>query len=221
MKLLLSLVCLLTLVTTGEAQRRFLLPAPRQLIEVSRTVLMSQIGIVERTNNNDGPVEKYWRLMGFVTPQPYCASGQYWCFWEACRIIPLPVSSISLKKTALAYGQFADAAKRGVKVPFLPEVDDILYWKHVQKITGHTERIIEVKSAGWVVTVGMNTSSGDGGDQRDGGGVYKRKRNVRFLLGRMQVSGTIGWKYTDTVVTKMQQNNGSSGGTAPMSIGQF
>jgi len=207
MKFLLLIALFVTTFSDSFSQRRFLLPAPKKMIEQSRVILFQQVGITEATNNNDGEVEKYWRLMGFTTPQPYCASGQYYCIYQACVQLGLSIKLISLKKTALAYGQFQDASVRGVKVPFLPQVDDLLYWKHVQKITGHVERITAVKQAGWVETIGMNTSSGNGGDQRDGGGVYRRKRNVSFPLGRMQVSGTIGWKYTDTVTSTQSSHS--------------
>jgi len=190
---ILIIVLLLFLSPEIKSQTRHLLPSTKQLLDLSRSILMDQVGIVEKTNNNDGEVEKYWRLMGFKTPQPYCAAGQYWCFYEACRVNSIPFSSISLRKTALAYGQFSHAKTNGVKVPFVPEVDDLLYWRHNTKVTGHVERIIAIRRAGWVRTVGMNTASGNGGDQRDGGGVYIRNRNVRSPLGRMAVIGTIGW----------------------------
>lgn len=76
---------------------------------------------------------------------------------------------------------------------YTPERFDLIIWNMQGTSSGHIERIVLTGKAGWVTTVGFNTSSGISGSQRDGGGVYYRKRNLNHVLGRMQIKGLVGW----------------------------
>lgn len=150
-------------------------------------VLFSQIGVKEATGNNDGlQVERYLASVGLKKGNPYCQAGQYWCF--------LQVGKPPIPKSGLAISSFQYAKKLKEKVSYNPSIDDLLIYNKPKTINGHIERIIGVGKAGWVYTVGFNTSSGNSGNQRDGGGVYKRQRNLFHFLGRMQILGLVGWK---------------------------
>ena len=86
---------------------------------------------------------------------------------------------------------FNKAKQVGKKVSYKPQKNDLLFW--IVTTTGHVERIDSVLKGGWVKTIGFNTSSGTG-NQRDGEGVYLRKRNIYSPLSRMRVRGIIGFE---------------------------
>ena len=98
---------------------------------------------------------------------------------------------IPIYRTGSTYLMFNKAKQVGKKVSYKPQKNDLLFW--IVTTTGHVERIDSVLKGGWVKTIGFNTSSGTG-NQRDGEGVYLRKRNIYHILSRMKVRGLIGFK---------------------------
>lgn len=197
MKRFVIITILLLLVATVEtfSVARYLIPCNKQLLMTTKDSLISQVGVKEKTGRNDGrEVEIYLRSVGLVKGNPYCAAGQYWCFYSSAKDLGLTFKSIPIYRTGSTVNMFNEAMKNGQKSNSYPMIDDLMFWRRPNEWRGHVERIIKVKNAGWVVTVGFNTSSGDSGTQDDGGGVYKRKRNVHHVLGRMVVRGFIGFK---------------------------
>ncbi|MBE2189333.1 MAG: CHAP domain-containing protein [Candidatus Kapabacteria bacterium] len=197
MKRFVIITILLLLVATVEtfSASRYLISCDSELLMVSRDSLLAQVGIKEKTGRNDGrDVEAYLRSVGLAKGNPYCAAGQYWCFYSSAKDLGLPTKSIPIHKTGSTVTMLNHAIKIGQKTNSNPKVDDLMFWRRPNQWSGHVERIIEVKKAGWVDTIGFNTSSGDIGSQDDGGGVYKRKRNIHHFLGRMVVRGFIGFK---------------------------
>lgn len=57
--------------------------APLAEREAVMAAAASQIGTVEKTGRNDGPVEKYLTSVGLSKGDPYCAAFVYWCGREA------------------------------------------------------------------------------------------------------------------------------------------
>ena len=86
------------------------------------------------------------------------------------------------------------AKRNGEKVKYEPQVNDLIVWKHSNNWTGHVERVIEVLDKGNVRTVGANTNNGKSGSQREGNGIFIRKRNVKHILGRLKVRGLVGFR---------------------------
>lgn len=193
-RIFIFLAILLTSVTC-YGQAKWELSCPPELLNRSRANAEAQVGVKEQTGNNDGAmVRKYQQSVGLPSGSAYCAAGQYWCFQEAAKQLKIPYTKIPIKKTGLANGMYADAAKHGKRVAYQPRVDDLLVWRKGKTINGHIERIVKVLGNGWVVTVGFNTSSGKAGSQDNGQGVYYRKRNVNFPLSRILfVRGLIGF----------------------------
>jgi hypothetical protein len=181
--------------TALNAQVKVVLPCSKQLLEASLDSALAQVGTVESTNRNDGAkIEEYLSSVGRNRGNAYCAAGQYWCFWVAAKQLNLPFSVIPIKRTGLANEMFNDASKRGDKVIFEPSRHDLLVWRKANKANGHIERIIRVAKAGWVYTIGFNTSPSKSSRESNGEGVYIRKRNVYHSLGRLAVRGLIGFK---------------------------
>lgn len=155
----------------------------------------AQLGVRELTGNNDGiEVEAYLRSVGLKKGNPYCQAGQYWSFWVAATCLGIPLHAIPLLRTGLAAACFNDAARKGTQTKAIPQELDLVYWKFSKTIKGHTERIEKINRAGWILTNGYNIQVSSKGDQREGGGVGQRQRNINYPLGRMLVSGFIGRK---------------------------
>lgn len=192
-----TITLLLCYIITIDASSlvRYQIPCDRILLLASRDSLIAQIGVKEKTGRNDGDkVEQYLKSVGLGTGHPYCAAGQYWCFWSACKDLNLPFAAIPIHRTGSTVKMYNEGIRRGRKVVPKPKNNDLIFWRRPNEWRGHVERIIEVKRAGWVVTVGFNTSSGRRGSQDDGGGVFERRRNIYHVLGKMVVRGFIGFE---------------------------
>jgi hypothetical protein len=167
--------------------------AKKDIIEKSRKIMMGEVGKKEITNKNDGEhIKKYMFSVGLGYPKgyPYCAAGQYWCFFAVNN----SRENVPILASGSANGIYDYAKKKGKRdlTDFPnPQVDDLIVWIKKGAYSGHIERIIEVQDNFTVITVGFNTGSGDKGSQRDGGGVYKRVRYLNKPLGNMVVRGLI------------------------------
>ncbi len=173
------------------SQSRYILNCDTALLSKSKEIALLQIGVKEKTNKNDGiEVENYLKSVGLPKGYPYCKAGQYYCYAEANKIVktinPIP-------KSALANKIYDIAQKKNRKCRYIANEHDFIVWRTPKAVTGHIERVIEVNKGGWVKTVAFNTTSGNYGNQRDGGGVYQRKRNILHPLGRMAIRGLVGF----------------------------
>lgn len=177
---------------------KYLIPCNEKLLSASQDSLLAQVGVRERTGRNDGiKVEQYLNSVGLSKGNPYCAAGQYWCFRSSCKDLKLTVSEIPIYRTGSTVKMFNEGMKIEIKQTPKPKCNDLIFWRRPNTWTGHVERIIEVFKAGWIRTVGFNTSSGVSGSQNDGEGVFIRKRNVNHFLGRMAVRGYLGFNPID------------------------
>ncbi len=196
MKYKIILLILLHIAASAELfpLARYVMTCRSELIQASADSAIAQVGVKERTGRNDGyMVEQYLKSVGLRKGNPYCAAGQYWCFYSACQDLSFALSEIPIKRTGSTVSMFNHAMKNGRKTFPFPKVNDLIFWKKPRVWRGHVERIIEVMKAGWIRTVGFNTSSGRKGSQDDGEGVYIRKRNYKHFIGRMAVRGFVGF----------------------------
>lgn len=149
-------------------------------------VAREQVGTRELTGHNDGPqVQAYLASVGLGKGNPYCMAGQYWCMAQV-------TTEPCILRTGHVRTFWQWALRNGSRGPYKPRVGDWICWGYTKTPSGHIERIESVQRKGWVRTVGFNTSNGTNGDQRDGGGVFYRLRNVVHPLGRMLTLGVIG-----------------------------
>lgn len=176
---------------------RVIIKIKKELLEKSREILLSQVGLKELTNNNDGEhIKGYMKSVGLAYGKgyPYCAAGQYYCFFVANNSTR---KGIPILASGSANGIFDNARKNGIietyeHIKDIPLFDnDLLVWIKPKTYQGHIERIIETSGSLTCLTVGFNTSSGELGNQRDGGGVYKRQRALNKNLGKNVFRGVI------------------------------
>ncbi len=169
---------------------KYVLSADRELVELSEIIGYCQIGATEKSNKNDGDVEKYLNSVGLKKGNPYCAAGQYWCFSEATKILKIDKMNIPITKTGLANDIFNYAKQNGKATKPIPNRHDLIIWRKGKSIFGHTERIIEVKRAGWVRTIAFNVLDKNSGKE----GVFIKQRNIYHPLSRMRVRGLMGFE---------------------------
>lgn len=193
-----KIVIIFILLTINSiANQRFELNCKKDILLKSNRILLSQIGVIEKSNKNDGEVVKYLNSVGLSSGNPYCAAGQYWCFIQAIINLNLPkviyeTTDIPIPRTGLANSVFNYAEKNGRKTKYNPQIHDLIVWRKPGTSFGHIERIISTGKAGWVETVGFNTESLIGNKKVEG--VFKKKRNVFFSLGRLVIRGLVGFR---------------------------
>lgn len=183
------LLILLFLLLSGFKPTKVLLPSSLVIIDESERVLVAQVGVLEEAENRGKKIYEYQKCVGIPAGAPYCAAGQYYCFWKATQNLKLPENLIPIKKTGLAFAVYEDAVARGQRVVYTAAKHDLLVWKKKIGINGHIERIVEVKQKGWVKTIGFNITSGGKS------GVFYKIRNIYHPLQRMVVVGLVGFQY--------------------------
>ena len=174
------------------AQQRYVLPTKSELVQASYQIMLGQLGTTESGYNRGIMIDDYNRSIGNPLGASYCQAGQYWCYWTACNKLNIPYLYIPMPRNGLANSTFDNAKKHGYLTGYTPKLHDFIVWRMPGGYTGHIERITEVLKAGWVVTVGFNTSSGVRGSQDNGDGCFKRKRNIKAPLGRKSIRGLVG-----------------------------
>lgn len=171
------------------SQSKFTLTCNSSLIRESEKIALEQIGTTEATNRNDGPAfEIYLRTAGLPKGSAYCAAGQYYCYFTACRRLNLSMTEIPFPKTGLANKIFEHAAKKGKRSAYYSKRHDFIVWRNGNTPFGHIERVYKTGKAGWVRTIAFNTKSGNKE------GVFLKNRNIYHPLSRMKIRGIVGFE---------------------------
>jgi len=172
-----------------QSQERYEIYCKKYLLELRQDSLKTQIGIKEKTGNNDGAVLKY-QIPFKLSKQPYCQMLQWWAFYVNAK----SYNDIPLPKNAKAISSYNYAKKNGTATLYYAQKGDLIVFRNQGKTTGHTECIDSVSVNGWVFTIAGNTSNGKTGNQREGNGVYYRSRNIKHPLSRiLLVYGIVGF----------------------------
>lgn len=178
---------------------RYEVPIDREIVLLSNQILYEQVGTVEKQPNWGGKVIDYIASVGLHSPIKYCGAGQYYCLSRAAlELNKSPKIEIPFVARSCASSQywFIRAKQIGKKTDFVPQVNDLIIWRSRKDASsGHIGRIVAVGEAGWIVTIEFNTSSGTTGSQANGGGVFKRQRQIFSPLGILSIRGLVGLKY--------------------------
>lgn len=178
--LMLGLLCI-----PVRSQTKYIIRERGSLISASRMIALSQIGYQETRGENRGePFKSYLSSVGLSEGNPYCGAGQYYCYQTASRETGTPIRYIP--RSGWAYSFWLVGVRYGTKSKYVPRVDDFIIWKSPTTSRGHVERIIRVRSMGWVETIAFNSS-------RNGiGGVYRKTRNIYHHIGILSIKGLTG-----------------------------
>lgn len=154
-------------------------PPPKPLSDREKVIAVatSQVGVTEKTGNNDGEVEKYIASVG-ENPKskiPYCACFNYWCGKEALGKSPYPKSAWS-----------PDHVKGGTRVTATSPIKGGeafgIYFGSKGRVA-HTGLSVR-REGGNIITAEANTSGnaavGSAAD-RDGQGVFMKRRPWRTV----------------------------------------
>ena len=132
-----------------------------ELLAIAR----KQLGVTESPAGSNRT--KYGKWMG-LDGQPWCMSFVQWCFHQAGTPLPHKTGSCS----ALLNWYQKNRPECVVKGP---QPGDIAIFTF-----GHTG-IVERALPGSVMCIEGNTSPGQSGSQDNGGGVYRRQRNLALV----------------------------------------
>ena len=128
-------------------------------------IACGQLGVTESPAGSNRT--KYGKWMG-LDGQPWCMSFVQWCFHQAGTPLPHKTGSCS----ALLNWYQKNRPECVVKDP---QPGDIAIFTF-----GHTG-IVERALPGSVMCIEGNTSHGQSGSQDNGGGVYRRQRNLALV----------------------------------------
>lgn len=132
----------------------------------------SQLGYVE----SEGNVTKYWRDLiawhkasSSYQGQPWCAAFVQWCLYKNGMWFSAsyPYYCPSIESAARSRGQWHSTPRAGDLVLFSFGYNEAVH-------VGFVEKVLD---ASRIQTIEGNTSSGSGGSQTNGGGVYRRIRS--------------------------------------------
>ena len=128
-------------------------------------IACGQLGVTERPAGSNRTTYGKWRGLD---GQPWCMSFVQWCFAQAGTPLPHKTGSCS----ALLNWYQKNRPECVVKGP---QPGDIAIFTF-----GHTG-IVERALPGSVMCIEGNTSPGQSGSQDNGGGVYRRQRNLALV----------------------------------------
>lgn len=144
------------------------MPAAEDLLNVARKYL----GVTENPpGSNQNPFSQ-----GLGRPaEPWCADFVV----SVCREAGVGLPNDSAYTPTMANG-FKSAGSWGGD----PQPGDIVFYDFPDATTGIQHvGIVEQVIPGWIVAIEGNTTAGEAGVQDNGGGVYRRRRLVSYVVG--------------------------------------
>ena len=178
----------------GAIPKRYIVECDAKLLESSQQIMINQLGVLEKSNKNDGDVAKYLNLFGLGEGYAYCAAAQYYCFYQAAVKNGYDVNEIPVFPSPLALKMFAETRKNAIFKEKLSELktNDLIFWRRRNTPFGHTERVLEVISKIKVITIGFNVKPDKPSTLNQG--VHLKKRIFKHPIGTLSLYGAIGFK---------------------------
>lgn len=133
------------------------------------------VGVKEAGQNRGFWIDLWNRRAGISVGNPYCATFGKFCLDSAGAITPTvrsPLATNWLKNKAVISAKDVYFGMKDVPV------GSCVIWRNGETISGHFGFFVKWISKYVLYTIEANTSSGESGSQRDGSGVYNRKRTL-------------------------------------------
>jgi len=146
--------------------------APNERMLLAASVLADDFKVREEGENNHG--EWIEAILGSVRLEegyPWCAAFVEFC----CDVAKFEQVGLSDRASA-AVNEWYKWAKANGKLVTMPIRGDLCLWI---KDSGNHIGIVSQASGGYVNSIEGNTTPGVTGNQRDGGGVYRRSRQLK------------------------------------------
>ena len=154
-------------------------PAALASLEVSRPAhldtALSYVGTRELGTNRGPAVERFLRSVGLGPGNAYCAAFVSYCLEAAGAVEPAVRSGLAYRFISRQRSIEAREVLRGV-VEIVPGT--ILVWRKGKTTRGHTGFVVAWSGGASGETVEANTGPGLYGNQRDGDGVWRRRRVI-------------------------------------------
>lgn len=148
------------------------------------------IGLTEATGRNDGPkISKALRRVGAPPRSPWCMAIVFTWWDDACRSLG---RANTLLRTGSTQAAFTHALTTyGLLSDQQPQAGDVIIWRIPRTWLGHAGLVTSVRGTA-LRTIEGNTSNTETGSQRDGQGVWSRRRFLTRAMTRLVVRGFIG-----------------------------
>jgi GH24 family phage-related lysozyme (muramidase) len=149
-----------------------------KLLEVAR----SHVGVREQGRNRGREVEMFQRTIGGADGEAWCMSFAQYCIQQA-GIATKVDPKVFQSEHCLTVWNKSPQSQRISR----PEAGSLVIWRHGNSNSGHVGIVEKVHADGTFTTIEGNTGSGSG-INREGDGVYRRKRDMNGA-GSMRVVG--------------------------------
>lgn len=141
------------------------------------------VGITEQGGNNHGQlVELFQRTAGgLANGEPWCMSFAQYCIQEVDKsVVHALVLGCSDKKSLLFKSEHCLTVwnkSQELKID-APQPGSLCIWQQGQTASGHVGIVVAVNADGSIMTIEGNTSSGDAANQREGDGVWLKRKQL-------------------------------------------
>lgn len=151
-------------------------------------IALSQVGVHEHGGNNDGEVVRmYQSVIGRPEKEPWCVSFVQWCVRQVEKKSGIKTVLFPTESSQMIWLKTPAVARISQ-----PEPGAIVVWTKYKDnkalFIGHVGVVKEVLPGGYMLTIEGNTSPGDG-IQREGDGVYIKRRPIHITSGYMRTTG--------------------------------
>ena len=138
------------------------------------------VGITEQGGNNRGQLVTLFQRAagGLANGEPWCMAFTQFCI-QAVDNLAADYES-STQKSVLFKGEHCLTVwnkSQALKID-APKPGSLCIWQHGQTASGHVGIIVDINADGSIMTVEGNTSSGEVGNQREGDGVWLKRRRL-------------------------------------------
>lgn len=131
-------------------------------------------GVTEVSKNSSPEIDVFLKYVGLSPGNPYCASFVSYCIGEAKVREPKIKSGLARSFIITKSIPVSKVLTGEIKIP----AGSIVVWKQGNTVFGH----VGFTTLEWIgkegYTIEANTGSGDKGNQRDGEGIYQRRRRI-------------------------------------------
>ena len=144
---------------------------------------------VHETGYNDGPmIEIFQSIIGKPMHQSWCVDFVQYCVNEVDKKLGTKTILFPTESSHFLWAKTDPAYRIGLPVPGCIQVWADYNAAGVPNGLGHVGIVREVLSSDFVLTVEGNTSPGPG-VQREGDGVYLKRRHTKVTTGSMRTLG--------------------------------
>ena len=149
------------------------------------------VGITEQDGNNRGQLVQLFQKSagGLAQGEPWCMAFVQYCVQQVDQLVNDCLEP-ALPKTLLPKGEHCLAVWNQSQNLRLdkPKPGSLCVWQHGNTASGHIGVVVDVNPDRSIMTIEGNTSPGSQGNQREGGGVWLKCRDLN-AIGELKVKG--------------------------------